>query len=78
MDKQEWTARVMAAAQLLKANGYADVAGLLARTELAQRRKPTNRPRKVRLATPDGKPVTGKRAEFWIDAERLHDAVEND
>jgi len=32
------TARVMAACQLLKAHGFEDIAGLLAKTELVERR----------------------------------------
>lgn len=66
-----FTARVMAAAQFLKSNGYADVAAFLAKQELSAR-KPTRRAkRKVSVRSSTGKAARG--GAFWIDGESLKD-----
>ncbi len=74
MTNEEHTARCMAAAQLLKAHGFEDIAGELAALELKGRRASKGqRKRKARLATADGRPVAG--GAVWIDAAKIHDAV---
>ena len=67
MKDADFTARVMAACQLLKTNGYEDVAGLLASKELSKRRADApKRKRKVVV----GK-YRGKRGQMWIDPALL-------
>lgn len=54
----DFTARVMSAAQFLKANGYADVAAFLVKSELDARRvKRPARKRKQTFYTPNGKKI---------------------
>ena len=61
--KPDFTARVMSAAQILKANGYEDVAQFLVASELAQRKtKRTGRKRKTILYT-----ARGEKIELWRD-----------
>lgn len=54
----DFTARVMSAAQFLKANGYADIAAFLVKSELDARRvKRPGRKRKQTLYTARGEKI---------------------
>ena len=67
------TARVMAAAQLLKSHGYGDIAGLLARAELKERKgAAVKRKRKMRVVGTR----SNKAYDVWIDPAALVEAFD--